>query len=184
MIDTAAIRAMLGSYLARFPAERDRLARLAVALDDGGAITSRTTFTGHVTCGAVVLDPMWRVLHIRHNALGRWLLPGGHVEPGDPTLIDAALREVTEETGIMAEALSPLAGFEDAPIDIDIHPIPANPGKREPEHMHFDFRYAFTLSEAAKVRLQPEEVSGFDWLALDAVPAGRLGERLAKLAVE
>jgi ADP-ribose pyrophosphatase YjhB (NUDIX family) len=35
---------------------------------------------------------------------GLWSLPGGHIEPGE-TAAAAALREVTEETGITAELL-------------------------------------------------------------------------------
>jgi len=45
---------------------------------------------------------------------GVWSLPGGHIEPGEPAR-DAALREVTEETGIEAELLG-LADVHDVII--------------------------------------------------------------------
>jgi hypothetical protein len=35
---------------------------------------------------------------IKHNALGRWLLPGGQLEPADTGLLAAARRELAEET--------------------------------------------------------------------------------------
>jgi len=35
---------------------------------------------------------------------GRWSLPGGHIEPGEPVRV-AALRELEEETGVAAELL-------------------------------------------------------------------------------
>lgn len=51
----------------------------------------------HVICSAVVIDRRRRVLHIRHRTTGLVLTPGGHIEPGDRTLLAAALREVAEE---------------------------------------------------------------------------------------
>lgn len=40
-----------------------------------------------------------RVLLLKHPKLGRWLPPGGHIEPNElPD--DAAVREVLEETGV------------------------------------------------------------------------------------
>ncbi len=47
--------------------------------------------------GGVVTDADGSMLLIRRN--GRWDLPKGKVEPGE-TLLQAALREVEEETGI------------------------------------------------------------------------------------
>jgi 8-oxo-dGTP diphosphatase len=43
---------------------------------------------------------------------GLWSLPGGHIEPGEPARA-AALREVREETGVVAE----IAGL------VDIHEV-------------------------------------------------------------
>ncbi|MFJ2215396.1 NUDIX domain-containing protein [Streptomyces sp. NPDC101062] len=64
------------------------------------------------------------MLHIKHLALNRWLLPGGHLEADDTSLLAAAQRERTEETGITALVVIP-AGYR--PVHIDAHHIPANP---------------------------------------------------------
>lgn len=47
--------------------------------------------------GAVVTDDEGRVLLVRED--GRWLAPGGEVEPGE-THAEALVREVREETGV------------------------------------------------------------------------------------
>ena len=143
-------------------------------------MTSRTTFTGHVTCSAIVVDPAGRVLHIRHNVLNTWLRPGGHLEPGDTSLVGAALREVAEETGIAADAL---ALVDEVPLDIDVHPIPANPGKGEPAHQHFDLRYAFTTTTTATpvVALQAEEVHDFAWLPAEQLQPDTVRDKVSAL---
>ena len=96
---------------------------------------------GHFTASAFVLSPdNASLLLILHGKLHLWLQPGGHIEPTDLDVFAAARREVTEETGIsdlkLVELGSPL-------LDLDIHPIPANPRKGEPAHEHFDVRVLF-----------------------------------------
>jgi 8-oxo-dGTP pyrophosphatase MutT (NUDIX family) len=53
---------------------------------------------------AVVHDDRGRVLLVRHNKYGRWMCPGGHVDP-DELPHDTALREVQEETGLRVRLL-------------------------------------------------------------------------------
>jgi 8-oxo-dGTP pyrophosphatase MutT (NUDIX family) len=172
------IRSALDEYLDRHPDEVGRLKRLLDAMNAGSEISSRTNFEGHVTCGAVLLDPAARVLHVHHNALRRWLLPGGHLEDGDVTLAGAALRELSEETGISSAAVK---GLGNSPIDIDAHLIPANPFKQEPEHWHFDFRYAFR-GDGRGILLQADEVSSYRWLAACEIPATGIARRLSGLS--
>ena len=97
---------------------------------------------GHITCTGLVLAPdRERLLLVHHRRLDRWLLPGGHVEPEDAEIWDAARREVIEETGaiLAPDPAPPLAG-------LDVHGIPA--GKGEPYHLHHDLLFSFrALSE-------------------------------------
>ena len=102
---------------------------------------SREQFTpGHITCSGLVLAPdRRRILIVHRRRLGRWLLPGGHVEPSDETIDAAAAREVLEETGILV-ADGRLAGA-------DVHGIP---GKgHEPYHLHHDLLFGFQAETEA-----------------------------------
>jgi 8-oxo-dGTP pyrophosphatase MutT (NUDIX family) len=81
----------------------------------------------HVTASAIVRGPRGVVLH-RHRRLGRWLQPGGHLDPGESPE-DAVLREVREETGLDAAHLptGPLL------VHLDVHDAGG--------HVHLDLRY-------------------------------------------
>ncbi len=112
---------------------------------------------GHLTASAWVLPPGGgEVLLVHHARLGRWLQPGGHVEPGDPDLLAAARREVEEECGIRPSA------HPDPLLDLDVHRIPARPG--EPAHLHFDVR--FLLVAPSRAVRTGDGVRAVRWVSL------------------
>jgi len=169
------VRESLDAYLTQHPDEKDQLSVLAEVLDEtGDSIASRKEYRGHVTAGAILLRRDGRVLQIAHKALGIWLFPGGHVEDSDTSLLDAALRELTEETGIDPDQVRFDSGI---PLHIDSHPIPANPDKGEDSHQHFDFRFLFRTENTA-VELQEEEVTDYTWQFADTLTAEPLRSRV------
>ncbi|ROQ70242.1 ADP-ribose pyrophosphatase YjhB (NUDIX family) [Streptomyces sp. 840.1] len=181
------IRTTVDTYLARHPHERKQLGAFLAALDRAGDdIASRSTFTGHVTCAAIIIDPLGHVLHVLHLASGKVLPPGGHTELSDKSLAAAALRELHEETGIAPQAVTPWPGYETVPLDIDIHDMDARPSKGEPGHVHFDLRFLFRLHTADEVPvvLQEEEVGGIEWRSADRVSSPTLREKLLKLPLQ
>lgn len=105
----------------------------------------------HSTASTFLFLPFssgWRLGLIHHPRLGKLMLAGGHVEP-DETAAEAALREVEEETGLVARLLHtprpPLpAGFPrvSAPLPWWIleHQVPADRHQPEP-HVHVDHIY-------------------------------------------
>ncbi|MFZ3491932.1 NUDIX hydrolase [Streptomyces sp. 5.8] len=174
------IRKTVEAYLAHHPAERDALADLLAALDQPDDATSRTTLPGHVTCSAVVIDRNCNVLHIRHRLTGLLLVPGGHLEHTDRSLLAAALRELEEEAGIPAGALTLTPQCLGSPIDVDVHEIDANPERSEPPHRHYDLRYAFYLADELppQLVLQDEEVAGAQWLPIASMTSPTLRAKL------
>jgi 8-oxo-dGTP pyrophosphatase MutT (NUDIX family) len=166
------LRTELESYARRQPERGAVVAQLVALLEQPGDAFSRSHVEpGHFTASAFVVCPeRRRLLLIRHPKLGRWLQPGGHIEPGDASCLAAAQREVREETGV-AE-LVPLA---DGIFDVDVHQIPANP--REGAHAHFDVRYAF---EARALQLTVSEVKAARWVEFEAVAALNDEESIAR----
>jgi hypothetical protein len=65
-------------------------------------------------------------------------------------------------------------------VDIDLHTIPANPAKGEPEHWHADFRFVFWVAEP-RIRVQYEEVDGYAWRPREDAPTGKLAAKLDTL---
>lgn len=118
------------------PQQASYLRRMVDLASADGDPTSRHLFEpGHFTASGFVAAPNDSgVLLIHHHKIGRWLQPGGHIEPEDETVEEAARREVHEETGL--EAMDSL-GL----LDIDIHEFPAR--GNDPAHLHLDIRYGF-----------------------------------------
>ena len=161
----ARIEALLNRHARAFGGAGDRHAVLRRQLENADDIHRRTTFPGHVTTSAFILDPAGRrVVLIHHRSLARWLQPGGHYEAPE-SLEQAALREAFEETGVQGLTFDPWHSASGLPIDIDSHLIPARPQKGEPEHWHHDIRYVLRAEEGA---MHPDlsEVHGAEWRAV------------------
>jgi 8-oxo-dGTP pyrophosphatase MutT (NUDIX family) len=117
---------------------------------------SREQFTpGHITATGLVVNPAGdRLLLVHHRRLDRWLLPGGHVEPGDREIHETSRREVVEETGAV---LPP--GEQPRLAGLDVHGIPGN--GREPYHLHHDLVFSFRAGDE-QVRVSHES-RGIAW---------------------
>ncbi len=122
----------------------------------------RTLLKGHVTGSAFIVDPTRsQCLLLFHTKLEKWLQPGGHAD-GNPNVLDVAIRESEEETG--------LSGFRvvtTAPFDLDIHSIPARGA--EPEHLHYDIRYLLEADPKWKLDANSES-KDLRWIPLSEVP--------------
>ncbi|MBP1781033.1 8-oxo-dGTP pyrophosphatase MutT (NUDIX family) [Micromonospora sp. HB375] len=150
--------AALSRWTATSPAAGAARDRTLALLADGPAAMSRTHRAGHVTASALVLDPDGRVLLCLHGKIRRWVQLGGHCEPGDRTLVAAALREATEESGIAGLTIEP------EPIDVDIHQVACQGGS-----FHYDVRYA-VLAPAGAVEQVSAESEALGWFPPDRLP--------------
>ncbi|MDH6123297.1 NUDIX hydrolase [Kitasatospora sp. GP82] len=174
LIDTAgtglhsdAVRALAGWSVTDADQEqlrRDYLGHLAEQPDG----LYRSCLPAHITASAVVVDPAaGRVLLTLHPKVGIWLQMGGHCEPSDATLADAALREATEESGIQGLRLLCVDGVP-TPVKLDRHLVRCT-GKDQPENTHLDVQYV-ALAPAGAEALISEESLDLRWFDYDRLP--------------
>jgi 8-oxo-dGTP diphosphatase len=128
-----------------------------------------TVQSRHLTASMVVFDGP-QVLLVHHNATGKWVFPGGHVDANE-TPAEAALREVLEETGLVAVIC------RQEPVEVPgqrWHPspwvtaeiaAPAKPGKpAEPAHTHIDLLFVGTADSSLPMTVPADEASGARWV--------------------
>jgi 8-oxo-dGTP pyrophosphatase MutT (NUDIX family) len=150
--------ALRSAYLEHLAAHPDGLTRRCVP--------------AHLTASALVVDaPGARVLLVRHRKGGFWVQPGGHCEPADRTLAQAALREATEESGIAG-----LTAVGPGPVDLDRHELPSAFGACG---VHLDVRYLLVAPDGAEPAVS-EESDDVGWFGWDEVPAAAVAD-LARL---
>jgi 8-oxo-dGTP pyrophosphatase MutT (NUDIX family) len=120
----------------------------------------------HFTATGFVVDGARTLLHW-HKRLQQWMPPGGHIEL-DEDPVQAVLREVQEETGLVVEVIpiQQTAGFRypeqlPPPYTILIEDIP---GPGEP-HKHIDMIYFCRLLNGATGLLAADQT--LRWVSKD-----------------
>jgi len=133
----------------------------------------RTLLEGHVTGSAWIVNPSrTRCLLTHHRKLERWLQLGGHAD-GQADVLEVAMREAREESG-----LTSLRAVSEAIFDCDVHPIPAR--KSEPEHFHYDVRFLLEADDAEPLVVS-EESKELAWVALGDVRALESDESVMRM---
>lgn len=119
----------------------------------------RELLEGHITGSAWIVDIFHEnVLLIHHKKLNQWFQPGGHCD-GDADVLNVALKEAYEETGLLDIVL-----INKQIYDIDIHLIPQR--KDVPAHYHYDIRFIFEADKNQKLIIS-EESNDLAWIPIE-----------------
>ncbi|MEZ5594478.1 MAG: NUDIX hydrolase [Gammaproteobacteria bacterium] len=158
------LRDLLDDYAVRYPLESDCVQRFRRFLDAYADCFERSQLSGHVTGSAWLVNRAGtHVLLTHHRKLDLWVQLGDHAD-GDTDILRVALTEAREESGIQTlQVVSPQI------FDLDIHPIPARGA--EPEHFHYDVRFALQTVDSEDYTLSAESK------ALEWVEISRLAEK-------
>lgn len=121
----------------------------------------RACVPGHITASALVLDHDGEhALLTLHPRMGRWVQLGGHCEPDDESVLAAARREATEESGIAGLTIEP------QPVALHVHPITCSLGVPT---RHLDLQFLVRAPEGAEIACSDESLD-LRWWSLNALP--------------
>lgn len=138
---------------------RDRYVSHLQAHPDG---VFRDCVPDHLTASCLVLSAdRSRVLLTLHAKARRWFQFGGHLEDGDASLLDAAAREATEESGLAGLALLPV------PVQLSEHAVPFCAPTGDVHHL--DVRYVAVAPADAAHAVSAESLD-VRWWPADALP--------------
>ncbi|GAA0742688.1 NUDIX hydrolase [Clostridium oceanicum] len=143
--------------------ERDKEVMIKF-IDTFDDVLTRNNEIAHFTASSWVLNKEGtKVLMIYHNIYDSWSWTGGHTD-GEEDLLNVALREVKEETGI--KNIKPIKEdiFSIETITVDGH---IKNGKYVSSHLHMNVTYLLQASENEELFVKPDENSGVMWVDID-----------------
>ena len=109
----------------------------------------RSLKAGHITASAWLLNKSGdKALLTHHKKLDSWFQLGGHCD-GDPDVLNVAIKEAQEESGI-----SDIAPVASSIFDIDVHQIPAN--SKDDAHYHYDIRFLLQAQGSDEIVINHE----------------------------
>lgn|GEM_PF-733314 len=157
------------------------------------------TLPTHDTCSMYLLDRSeTEILLVKHNKLGIWLPPGGHIDSGENP-VTAVTRELKEEVHVnLFEFIDlPLRSYvsldsdeqrllsaDEVTTELTKRDLPILPRllvkeyiaehKKEPEHFHIDYVFLGKTDKEDVVTIQEEEVADAQWFTLNEEMIGDL----------
>jgi 8-oxo-dGTP pyrophosphatase MutT (NUDIX family) len=144
---------------------RDKQTMLSF-IDSFEDIVTRDNVFGHFTASAfVVNESKTHVVILRHNIFGDCVYPGGHAD-GEYDLLSVALREVEEETGLIANPSSEGQIFCIQCVPVKGH---VKNGQYVSSHTHHDVAFIAEVrdDDMDKIRVLESENSEVMWIPID-----------------
>ncbi len=125
-------------------------------------LLSRENSFAHFSSSAFVVNKdKTKMLVVWHNIYGAWIYPGGHAD-GEENLLNVAIREVEEETGLVVNPLfQEVYGIQALPTKGHI-----KRGKYISSHTHLDVIYLLEADDTLSLKIKEDENSGVKWIPL------------------
>lgn len=104
-----------------------------------------------------------KILMIYHNIYNSWAWTGGHAD-GESNLLNVAIREAKEETGLRNLKLLSDGIFGIEILTVDSH---IKRGKFVPSHLHLDCCFLLEANENELLKIKADENSGVNWIDIE-----------------
>ncbi|WP_455718202.1 NUDIX hydrolase [Anaerosporobacter sp.] len=127
-------------------------------------ILTRDNDFAHMTASSwIVNKDRSKVLMIYHNIYQSWAWTGGHAD-GEDNMLNVAIREAMEETGI--KTVKPI---QDTMFSLELLCVNGHV-KREQyvsSHIHINVTYLLEADESEELAMKEDENSGVRWIAIE-----------------
>jgi 8-oxo-dGTP pyrophosphatase MutT (NUDIX family) len=126
----------------------------------------RTNLCAHITSSAIIVnETMDQVLFAYHNIYDSWSWVGGHND-GNPDLLEVAIEEAMEETGI-----TQVRPYQKDIFTLDVIYVGNHikKGKYVPDHLHLNATFLLIASVTEQLVSKPDENQGVRWFLIDEV---------------
>lgn len=157
-----ALFAALSRYQPWNEQEEKDAAEILRRLAGGENLWTRENASAHLTASAWVVDPArTKVLMCWHKLYRSWSWLGGHAD-GETELLQVALREVREESGLTR--LRPMSEdlYSVEILTVDGH---EKRGVYISSHLHLNVTYLIEADPAEPLTVKADENSGLAWFA-------------------
>lgn len=125
-------------------------------------ILTRDNIFAHMTASSMIFNETGdKVLMVYHNIYRSWSWTGGHAD-GETDMLEVALREAREETGV--HTLTVLGGL----AAVDVLPVWGHMkrGRYVSAHQHLNLSYLFLAKEEEALRVKKDENSQVGWVSI------------------
>lgn len=129
-------------------------------------VLTRNNEFAHFTASSWAINKQrTKVLMVYHNIYKSWTWSGGHAD-GEENLLNVAIRELQEETGVknVKPILEDIFSLEIACVDGHV-----KRGKYVSSHVHLNVTYLLEVDENEVLQIKLDENSGVKWVGLEDV---------------
>ena len=136
-------------------------------------ILTRDNEIAHITSSSLILNKtMCKTLFIHHNIRNTWAWTGGHAD-GDSNLLEVAMKEAVEETGVNVTSIS------DKIASLDILTVAGHikNGNYVNSHLHLSVAYLLMANEHDPLVIKPDETSGIEWFPVEKIAEDMFSQR-------
>jgi 8-oxo-dGTP pyrophosphatase MutT (NUDIX family) len=135
-------------------------------IDKNDDFLDRSNLIAHFTVSSIVVNSsMTKILFAHHNIYKSWGWLGGHND-GDPDLLNVAIKETQEETGV--QNLTPY-NTDIFMLDTIYVPNHIKNGKHISDHLHLNATYLLIANEKEALVVNEKENSGVKWFDIETV---------------